>query len=153
VIGTAVTADLPGPAAAEPGTGTIIEARDLFLSFGATPALRVASLGVQTGEIVAVMGPSGSGKSTLLHCLAGILVPDEGEVRHGGQRLDALSDARRSARRRDRFGFVFQSGLPRDAAADGRSRCRLLPPHRGRHPGRPRHHRGHLPAAGTHDRT
>ena len=100
--GAAVTAD--------PGAATIIEARDLFLSFGSTPALRGASLSVRRGEIVAVMGPSGSGKSTLLHCLAGILVPDQGEVSYGGQRLDKLSDDRRSALRRDRFGFVFQSG-------------------------------------------
>src|ERR1022692_2404121 len=79
--GAPVTADLPG-------TTKIIEARDLFLSFGETLALRGASLGVRQGEIVAVMGPSGSGKSTLLHCLAGILVPEEGEVWFGGQRLD-----------------------------------------------------------------
>jgi putative ABC transport system ATP-binding protein len=97
-------------ATAEPGTGNIVEARDLVKSFGETPALRGASLGVREGEIVAVMGPSGSGKSTLLHCLAGILVPEQGEVWFGGQRLDTLSDARRSALRRDRFGFVFQSG-------------------------------------------
>src|ERR1700728_1848407 len=95
---------------ADPGPATIIQARDLSLSFGSTPALRGASLGVRRGEIVAVMGPSGSGKSTLLHCLAGILVPDQGEVSYGGQRLDVLSDDRRSALRRDRFGFVFQSG-------------------------------------------
>jgi putative ABC transport system ATP-binding protein len=106
--GATVTASLP--AAAGPETGKIIEARDLHLSFGSTPALRGASLGVRQGEIVAVMGPSGSGKSTLLHCLAGILVPEAGEVRFSGQRLDALSDDRRSALRRDRFGFVFQSG-------------------------------------------
>ena len=56
-------------------SGKFIEAVDLSLSFGSTPALRGASLGVAKGEIVAVMGPSGSGKSTLLHCLAGILVP------------------------------------------------------------------------------
>src|ERR1700756_5208969 len=72
---------------AEPGTGNIIEARDLVKSFGETPARRGASLRVREGEIVAVMGPSGSGKSTLLHCLAGILVPEQGEVRFGGQRL------------------------------------------------------------------
>ena len=95
---------------ADPGKAKIIEARDLSLSFGSTPALQGASLGVRRGEIVAVMGPSGSGKSTLLHCLAGILVPDQGEVSYGGQRLDKLSDDRRSALRRDRFGFVFQSG-------------------------------------------
>src|SRR6516164_5780157 len=93
-----------------PGAAKIIEARGLVKSFGQTPALRGASLGVRQGEIVAVMGPSGSGKSTLLHCLAGILVPEKGEVWFGGQRLDTLSDSRRSALRRDRFGFVFQSG-------------------------------------------
>src|ERR1700689_819693 len=97
------------PMSADQGKAKIIEARDLFLSFGSTPALRGASLCVRRGEIVAVMGPSGSGKSTLLHCLAGILVPDQGEVSYGGQRLDRLSDDRRSALRRDRFGFVFQA--------------------------------------------
>ena len=74
-----MTANLPAAAAA-PGAATIIEARNLVKSFGETPALRGASLGVRHGEIVAVMGPSGSGKSTLLHCLAGILVPEQGEV-------------------------------------------------------------------------
>ena len=72
----------------------VIEGRDLVLSFGETPALRGASLSVKRGEIVAVMGPSGSGKSTLLHCLAGILVPDSGEVYFDGQRLDAMREAR-----------------------------------------------------------
>jgi len=91
-------------------TANFIEARDLFLSFGETPALRGASLSVRRGEIVAVMGPSGSGKSTLLHCLAGILIPDAGEIWFDGRRLDTLGDDRRSALRRDRFGFVFQSG-------------------------------------------
>jgi putative ABC transport system ATP-binding protein len=90
--------------------GTILEARDLMLSFGETPALRGANLSVSGGEIVAVMGPSGSGKSTLLHCLAGILVPDAGEVHFDGQRLDTMREAERSKVRRDRFGFVFQFG-------------------------------------------
>jgi putative ABC transport system ATP-binding protein len=104
-----VTANQPAVRAAE-GTTKIIEARSLSLSFGETPALRGASLTVRRGEIVAVMGPSGSGKSTLLHCLAGILVPGEGETWFDGQRLDSLSDDRRSTLRRRRFGFVFQSG-------------------------------------------
>jgi putative ABC transport system ATP-binding protein len=56
------------------------------------------------------MGPSGSGKSTLLHCLAGILTPDTGQVWFAGRRIDTLREAERSALRRDRFGFVFQSG-------------------------------------------
>ena len=90
--------------------GVIVEARDLVLSFGETPALRGASLSVKRGEIVALMGPSGSGKSTLLHCLAGILVPDAGEVYFDGRRIDTMREAQRSRLRRDRFGFVFQFG-------------------------------------------
>jgi putative ABC transport system ATP-binding protein len=56
------------------------------------------------------MGPSGSGKSTLLHCLAGIFPPDRGEIWFDGQRLDTLSDTRRTELRRTAFGFVFQFG-------------------------------------------
>jgi putative ABC transport system ATP-binding protein len=109
-----VSADGQPAPVARPGQaalpGRIIEARNLVKSFGQTPALRGATVGVDLGEILAVMGPSGSGKSTLLHCLAGILTPEEGEVRFGGQRLDTLNDDQRSELRRDRFGFVFQSG-------------------------------------------
>ncbi|GAA2644661.1 ABC transporter ATP-binding protein [Paractinoplanes durhamensis] len=97
-----------------------MEARDLAFSFGATPALRGAEIEIEAGEILAIMGPSGSGKSTLLHCLAGILVPDSGEVRYNGERLDTMSEARRSALRRDQFGFVFQFGqlVPELTAAE-----------------------------------
>ncbi|MGY0489264.1 ABC transporter ATP-binding protein [Streptomyces sp. WG-D5] len=91
-------------------TPYVVEARDAVLSFGSTPALRGAELCVAQGEIVAVTGPSGSGKSTLLHCLAGILVPDSGEIHYEGRRIDTLKEAERSALRRDRFGFVFQFG-------------------------------------------
>ncbi|MET7803522.1 ABC transporter ATP-binding protein [Micromonospora chersina] len=87
-----------------------VEARDISLSFGETPALRGASVLVEPGEIVAIMGPSGSGKTTLLHCLAGILVPDKGEIHYDGRRIDTLSETRRSVLRRDEFGFVFQFG-------------------------------------------
>jgi putative ABC transport system ATP-binding protein len=89
---------------------TIVEARKVELSFGQTPALRGADLAVAAGEILAVMGPSGSGKSTLLHCLAGILVPQAGEILFAGRRIDTLGENDRSALRRDQFGFVFQFG-------------------------------------------
>lgn len=88
----------------------LLQTKDLVKSFGQTPALQGACMGVGRGEILAVMGPSGSGKSTLLHCLAGILVPNEGEVWFDGQRLDTRSDEQRSELRRDSFGFVFQTG-------------------------------------------
>ena len=90
--------------------GAIVEARQLVISFGETPALRGASLSVEHGEVLAIMGPSGSGKSTLLYCLAGILTPDAGVVYFDGERLDTLREKDRSKLRRDRFGFVFQFG-------------------------------------------
>src|SRR6476469_5328610 len=106
----------PAPGAAD----GLIEARDVARSFGATQALRGASVSVAAGEILAVMGPSGSGESTLLHCLAGILVPDSGEVHFSGRRIDVLGEADRSALRRDQFGFVFQFGqlVPELTAAE-----------------------------------
>ncbi|HXL93336.1 MAG TPA: ABC transporter ATP-binding protein [Streptosporangiaceae bacterium] len=90
--------------------GSIIEARNVYRSFGQTPALQGASVAVANGEVLAVMGPSGSGKSTLLHILAGIFTPDSGEVWYDGRRLDTLSDAERTRLRRTDFGFVFQFG-------------------------------------------
>ena len=55
-------------------------------------------MGRAAGEILAVMGPSGSGKSTLLHCLAGILVPDSGEIYYAGQPDRHASARTRAAR-------------------------------------------------------
>src|SRR5687767_12413871 len=78
--------------------------------FEKTAALDGVSVSLEPGEIVAVMGPSGSGKSTLLHCLAGILRPDEGEVRFDGERIDTLGEGPRTKLRRSSFGFVFQLG-------------------------------------------
>jgi putative ABC transport system ATP-binding protein len=97
-----------------------IEARNVVFSFGTTPALRGASLAVDAGEVLAIMGPSGSGKSTLLHCLAGILVPQSGEILFDGVRIDTMTEAQRSSLRRDRFGFVFQFGqlVPELTAAE-----------------------------------
>jgi putative ABC transport system ATP-binding protein len=98
----------------------LIEARDVIKSFGQTPALRGASVAVGPGEILAIMGPSGSGKSTLLHCLAGIYVPDHGEVWFDGRRVDVLGEDERTRLRRTAFGFVFQFGqlVPELTAVD-----------------------------------
>jgi putative ABC transport system ATP-binding protein len=100
--------------------GCLIEARDVVKSFGQTPALRGASVSVAAGEVIAIMGPSGSGKSTLLHCLAGIFKPDSGQVWFDGQRLDELSETKRTELRRTAFGFVFQFGqlVPELSTAD-----------------------------------
>ncbi|MHA6796814.1 ABC transporter ATP-binding protein [Pseudonocardia bannensis] len=98
----------PPPARAD--EPPVLVGRGVTKRFGATTVLAAADLVVHRGEAVAVTGPSGSGKSTLLHCLAGILAPDAGEVRLTGERIDGWSEARRTALRRERLGFVFQFG-------------------------------------------
>ncbi|MBT2549686.1 ABC transporter ATP-binding protein [Arthrobacter sp. ISL-65] len=111
----------------------ILRARSLRHSFGQTDALRGIDLDVQAGEVLAVMGPSGSGKSTLLHCLAGVLVPDQGSVDYSpagraGTAISTLAEPRRARLRLTDFGFVFQFGqlLPELSAADNVSIPLLL---------------------------
>ena len=98
----------------------ILKVIDAKKSFGLTPALQGANLAIAESEILAIMGPSGSGKSTLMHCMAGIFVPDSGEVWFGDQRLDRLDEKKRTELRRTVFGFVFQFGqlVPELTAAD-----------------------------------
>jgi putative ABC transport system ATP-binding protein len=98
----------------------LLAGQDLAKAYGATPALRGASIELRAGEIVAVTGPSGSGKSTLLHCLTGITRPDSGTVRYGAERVDRLPEHRLSELRRTEFGVVFQFGqlIPELTAAD-----------------------------------
>ncbi len=75
---------------------------------GDLPVLRGADLTLRAGEIVALVAPSGAGKSTLLH-VAGLLDrPDGGAVLIEGRDAGGLSDAARTALRRDTVGFVYQ---------------------------------------------
>jgi putative ABC transport system ATP-binding protein len=71
-------------------------------------ALRGASLRINPGELVAIVGPSGSGKSTLLQLIGGIDTPSRGSVEVLGTRLDSLSDRDLTRLRLTRLGFVFQ---------------------------------------------
>ncbi|WP_328904802.1 thiol reductant ABC exporter subunit CydD [Streptomyces sp. NBC_00234] len=68
------------------------------------PSLNDASLVVEPGETVALVGPSGVGKSTLLHVVLGFAAPDEGRVRVGGTDLAELSPERW----RERIAWVPQ---------------------------------------------
>jgi putative ABC transport system ATP-binding protein len=71
--------------------------------------LREAGATLQRGELVVLLGRSGSGKSTLLNLIAGIDLPDHGEVLLDGVSLSTLSERERTLLRRDHIGFIFQS--------------------------------------------
>ncbi|MFJ5094735.1 MULTISPECIES: ABC transporter ATP-binding protein [unclassified Streptomyces] len=62
------------------------------------------------GALTALVGPSGSGKSTLLAVAGALLRPDAGQVLLNGTDLAALTDRERARARRERIGYVFQSG-------------------------------------------
>lgn len=88
----------------------LLKATAVTKDFGSTHALAGVDLTVRSGEQLAIMGPSGSGKSTLLHVLSGVLTPTSGDVSFEGTSISAMSDAKRSRLRLERFGFVFQDG-------------------------------------------
>jgi putative ABC transport system ATP-binding protein len=91
---------------------TILKAEDLVKVYRIgkvdVHALRGVSLDVEEGEFVAIMGPSGCGKSTMLHLLGGLLTPTSGRIIIDGEDITAASDAKRTAVRRKKIGFVFQ---------------------------------------------
>src|ERR1051326_1375196 len=102
----------PRALASARSNGAVVDARDLTRRYGegatAVDALRGASLAVEAGQLVAVMGPSGSGKSTLMHILAGLDKPTSGTVSVAGTDITSLADGRLTRLRREHIGFVFQ---------------------------------------------
>lgn len=73
-----------------------------------TDVLRHVDMSVSAGEMVSIVGPSGSGKSTLLHCLAGLEVPDAGEIHLMGVDIVRARRGERAKVRARHVGFVFQ---------------------------------------------
>lgn len=94
------------------GTPPAISVRNVFKTFDAelapVRALRGADLSVMPGDFVAVMGPSGCGKSTLLNVIAGLDVPDEGEIEIDGEPVTGKSADDLARMRRRHVGIVFQ---------------------------------------------
>ena len=91
----------------------LIELRNVTKVYGSGPgafgALDDISVIVERGEFLSVIGPSGSGKSTLLNLMAGLDVPDGGQILLEGQDLARMSDRALSNLRLREIGFVFQS--------------------------------------------
>jgi len=86
--------------------------RQLSKSYAGPAGRRVldgVDLEVRAGEYVAIVGESGVGKSTLLNLIAGLDVPEAGEVSLEGTDLARLDENARTLLRRARMGFVFQA--------------------------------------------
>ena len=76
----------------------VLEARNLVKRYGQVTALDGADFELRAGEILAVIGDNGAGKSSLIKALSGAVVPDSGEIRLDGERVQfrSPSDARRA---------------------------------------------------------
>ncbi len=91
----------------------IIEGRNLVKVYQmgeiAVRALDGASIKVDKGEFVAIMGPSGSGKSTLMNVLGCLMSPTEGEYFLDGEDVSDMDKVELAQIRNQKLGFIFQS--------------------------------------------
>ena len=81
---------------------SVLEVRDLTMSFGTRTIFSRVSLTVATAEVVALLGPSGAGKTSLLRAIAGLVPADHGQILLEGIDISSLATHRR------RIGMVFQ---------------------------------------------
>ncbi len=90
----------------------ILNAQDIHKGYETadlrTDVLRGVSLALEAGQSLALMGESGSGKSTLLHLIAGLDVPDRGEIAVDSQVMSHPNDTKRAELRRQLVGIIFQ---------------------------------------------
>jgi len=91
---------------------SFLELRNISKSYGVgstlVNALVDASLSVDRGNLVAVMGPSGSGKSSLLTIAGSLEEPTSGDVLIDGKSLASMSHNDKARLRRRTIGYVFQ---------------------------------------------
>src|SRR4030042_119184 len=91
----------------------MLEIKNVSKSYGSGSAkviaLSSASLRVNQGEFIAIMGPSGSGKVTLVDIVGGLEQPSSGEVILDGQRIDNLDENALVSIRRGKIAYVFQA--------------------------------------------
>ena len=96
-------------APAAPQAGPAVELVRVSKSFQGRSVLSDASLSVERGEAMVILGPSGTGKSVLLRHINGLTKPDSGEVRVCGENIVPLSE-RELVRVRLRVSMLFQGG-------------------------------------------
>lgn len=91
----------------------MIEARQLHRSYSighkTIEVLHGLDLHIQKGERVFLCGPSGAGKTTLMYTLAGLEVPQQGQVLVNGEDIYTLSLRQRALFRNRMMGFIFQN--------------------------------------------
>lgn len=96
----------------------MIEIVDLHKSFGSNDVLRGINLTIEEGETNAIIGKSGSGKSVLLKHIVGLIFPDKGYVKVGGEIINN-SDSKKLYNIRRKFGFLFQGAALFDSMTVG----------------------------------
>lgn len=69
---------------------TLLEVKNITLSFGGVKALTDISLDIKEGEIRAIIGPNGAGKSSMLNVISGFYHPQQGEVWFRGKKREAM---------------------------------------------------------------
>jgi iron(III) transport system ATP-binding protein len=80
-----------------------ISVHDLSKRFGALEVVSRVTFAIEEGELFTLLGPSGCGKTTLLRLIAGFYVPDAGEIRFDGDRMNDVPPHERG------IGMVFQN--------------------------------------------
>lgn len=80
-----------------------IEMKHIDKTFDGFHASKDVSFGVKRGQLVALLGPSGSGKTTILRMIAGLDVPDSGDILMNGIKVNHLPGSKRG------IGMVFQN--------------------------------------------
>jgi ABC-type Fe3+/spermidine/putrescine transport system ATPase subunit len=88
-------------------TGAVVDIRDVSKHFATHHALDRVSLSAAPRECVVILGPSGCGKTTLLRLIAGLDVPDAGEIWLNGVQVASPGRSLLAPHRRG-IGFVFQ---------------------------------------------
>lgn len=98
IVGVVIDPPVPVPDSGAAAPAGRVELRDVSFSYGGGWAVRDINLSIEPGQTIAMGGASGAGKTTVAALLAGLRVPDRGEVLVDGFPVSALSDRERIAR-------------------------------------------------------